>query len=265
MLAGLRKHARVWWRMAAMSFMLQLGSKLSSAGFLAGKLVRLFFFLAFIVAIFGHTSALAGYSLVQTALFFLTYNLVDITAQLFFRGIYSARRIVTEGDLDYFLVQPANPLFRMASYLVDFLDLTSLAPVVAMIVIAALKLPVRPRVAQVAAYAALVLNGILLAASFHIAVAAMAVWTQELDNAIWIYRDVMTLGRFPVDIYASPIRWALMVVVPVGVMTTFPTRALLGILTPAWAAYAFALSAVAMTASLAFWNHALARYTSVSS
>jgi ABC-2 type transport system permease protein len=251
--------------MAAMSLSLQLSTKISSAGFLAGKFVRLAFFLVFIVAIFRHTNALAGYSLEQTALFFLTYNLVDITAQMFFRGIYSARRIVSEGDLDYFLIQPTNPLFRMASYLVDFLDLVSLLPVAAMIAVAALRLQPRPGAVQVLSYLALVGNGVLLAFAFHAVVAGLAVRTQELENAIWIYRDVMTLGRFPVDIYAAPIRWALTFVIPVGVMTSVPTRALLGLLSPAWAAFSFGLAAAAAAGALAFWNDSLARYTSVSS
>lgn len=261
----MRRYARIWWKVAQMSAMLQLTTKLSSAGFLAGKLVRLFFFMVFIVAIFRHTEALAGYTLVQTVLFFLTYNLVDITAQMFFRGIYSARRIVREGDLDYFLIQPVNPLFRMASYMVDVLDLCSLMPVVAMILIAAAKLPQWPTPLEVTAYLLLVANGILIAFAFHVAVAALAVRTQELDNTIWIYRDFMTLGRFPVDIYAAPVRWVLILVVPVGVMVSFPTQALLGILSLSWVLFSFLLAASALTLSLTFWRRALARYTSVSS
>src|SRR5690348_11491009 len=85
------KYFRVWCRLAVMSFAVQASSPLSSFGYLLGKFVRLAFFLLFLVAIFKHTNALAGYTLEQAALFFLTFNIVDILAQLFFRGIYGIR------------------------------------------------------------------------------------------------------------------------------------------------------------------------------
>ena len=261
---SLRKALRVWWRLAQMSLMNQLSTKMASLGFLAGKLLRLVFFLVFIVAIFSHTKSLAGYTLAQTVLFFLTFNLVDIAAQFLFRGIYSVRGIVVSGDFDYYLTQPLDPLFRIAIHMTDFLDLLTLVPVLALLAVTASRLGPLPWTACVL-YAALVANGILLALALHIAVAGVSVWTQELENMIWIYRDLMTFGRFPVDIYAAPVRWALTFAVPIAVIVSFPAQALLGTLTAGWAAYAFVLAASALAASLRFWSWAVGQYTSISS
>ena len=114
-------------------------------------------------------------------------------------------------------------------------------------------------------YAALTLNAVALVFAFHVAVAALAVRTQELENAVWIYRDVMFMGRFPVDVYAVPVRLALTFGIPVAVMTSFPAEAYLGRLSPAWTAYAFALAAAATAAALAFWRSSVALYASSSS
>jgi ABC-2 type transport system permease protein len=116
-----------------------------------------------------------------------------------------------------------------------------------------------------AAYLALTANGVALIFAVHVGVAALAVRTQELESAIWIYRDIMFMGKFPVDVYSKPVRWALTFGVPVAVMTTFPAKALLGILSPAWTIYSFALTAVALTAAAAFWKSSVALYTSSSS
>ena len=89
--------------------------------------------------------------------------------------------------------------------------------------------------------------------------------TQELESAIWIYRDIMFMGKFPVDIYSPAIRWALTLGIPVAVMTTFPAKALLGLLSPSWIAYSLALTAVGLPLSWMFWNGSVARYTSSSS
>ena len=261
----MRKLLRVWWRMAAMSLGMQLSYGVGSLGFLLGKLIRLLFFFAYIVAVFRHTDTVAGYDLAQTVLFFLTYNLVDIIAQIFFRGIYGARRAINEGDLDYYLLQPYPPLIRMAASMVDFLDVATLVPVLALLGSTWSRLPAGIGPLEIAAYALLVANGIAIALAIHIVVAALAVRTQELENAIWIYRDLMWLGRFPMDVYSGPLRLALTVLIPIGVMTSFPAKALLGLLSPAMAAYAFALAAVSLAFSLWFWRDALSRYTSVSS
>jgi ABC-2 type transport system permease protein len=93
----------------------------------------------------------------------------------------------------------------------------------------------------------------------------LAVRTQELENAIWVYRDMMFLGKFPMDIYAVPLQWALITVVPIGMMISYPAQALLGVLTPVKAAYALVFAAALLTLSLRAWSGALRQYTSVSS
>ena len=260
----LRLHARIWLRPASMAMQAQLTYRLGSFGFLLGKMIRLLFFFAFVMAVFNHVSTVAGYSLVETALFFLTFNVVDMIAQIFFRGVYGARRTVTEGDFDFYLVQPCSPLFRMVCSSVDFLDIITLIPVLVMVGMVFARLPAMEWT-RYAAYALLTLNGVALVFAVHVIVAGLAVRTQEMENAIWIYRDVMFMGKFPVDVYAKPVRWALTFAVPIAVMTTFPAKALLGILSPAWAAYAFALTGAAVAFALWFWRDCVRRYTSSSS
>ena len=261
----LAKYWRIWVRMASMSLQAQLAYPLGSVGFLVGKLIRLIFFFAFVLAVFQHTKTLAGFSLVEMALFFLTFNVVDMTAQIFFRGIYGARRVVAEGDFDFYLIQPCSPLFRMAFTTVDFLDIVTILPVLAMIGVVFARLPGAPGLGRYALYALMLLNGIGIALSIHVFVAGLAVRTQELENTIWIYRDVMFMGKFPVDIYGPAARWTLTLIVPVAVMATFPAKALLGTLSTTWTAYAFALDAALLAAAAWYWLDSVRQYTSSSS
>lgn len=246
-----------------MSFLVQAESFISSFGYLIGKFVRIGFFLFFIVSIFKHTDAIAGYTMNEIALFFITFNVVDIIAQLFFRGIYGVRSLIREGDFDYFLIQPTNVLFRVAFHSVDFLDVLTAIPVLAATgyLIHTLNVPIF----QIVLYIALALNGLFIAFAIHVVVAAMAVLTQELENTIWIYRDLMTLGRFPSDIYATPMKNILIFIVPIAVMISFPAKALLGKLSGYWIGEAFLMSATSVALSLLFWRFATRRYTSVSS
>jgi ABC-type uncharacterized transport system permease subunit len=200
------KYGRIWLRTASMAMQAQLTYRLGSFGFLLGKMMRLLFFFAFVVAVFSHVESVAGYSLVETALFFLTFNLVDMAAQILFRGVYGARRTVAEGDFDFYLIQPCSPLFRMVCSTVDFLDLLTIVPVLVMTGMVFARLPPLPWTSY-ALYGLLLVNAVVLIFAVHVGVAALAVRTQELESAIWIYRDVMFMGKFPVDVYAPAVRW----------------------------------------------------------
>ncbi len=259
------KYLRIWSRLAIMSFMVQAESFLSSFGYLLGKLVRIGFFLFFLFSIFKHTDALAGYTLPEVALFFLTFNIVDILAQLFFRGIYGVRSLIREGDFDYFLIQPTNVLFRVAFQTVDFLDVVAILPVFYITFYVLRRIPGSFSGWRLLEYGLLILNGMIIAFAIHIAVASLAVLTQELENTIWIYRDLMTLGRFPSDIYDAPMRGILTFIVPVAVMVSFPAKAFLGKLDGVWMAHALLMAMTSLALSLYFWRFATRRYTSVSS
>jgi len=143
--------------------------------------------------------------------------------------------------------------------------LATMLPVLALLATTWQRLPAGIGLVRVVLYAGLVLNGVAIALAMHIFVTAITVRTQELENTIRLYRDMLFLGKFPIDIYAAPLRWALTIVVPIGVITSFPVKALLGLLSPAWMLYALVLAAASLGASLWFWRGALAAYTSVSS
>jgi len=259
------RYIRIWWQIAVMSVATQMANPFSSFGYLLGKLFRLGFFIIFLMAIFRHTDALAGYTLAQTALFFLTFNMVDILAQLFFRGIYGIRSIVRDGDFDYFLIQPTPLLWRVCFSTVDFLDVLTIVPVAGATFYTLTQIPGATEPIALGLYALLVANGLLIAFAMHVMVAALAVWTQEMDNTIWIYRDLMTLGRFPSEIYASPMQFLMIFVIPIAVMVSFPAKAAIGLLDIRWVGVAALMAAVSVVSSVLFWRFACRRYTSVSS
>src|SRR5581483_7288926 len=161
-------------------------------------------------------------------LFFMTFNFIDVGGQFLFRGLYGVKSLIDEGDFDKILTQPANPLFRISVMGMDLLDLLTLFPIVGVSVWAVMRLPYPVHASDVALFLLLLANGMIIAFSFHVLIGALSVKTQELEGAIWVYRDVMTLGRFPINVYSEFIRSLFVTMVPIGVMITFPTRALLG-------------------------------------
>src|SRR4030042_2761461 len=112
----------IWILMSRNSFMSYLSNKLVISIFLIGKILRFIFFFAFIYFLISKTKNLAGYNLNQTIFFFLTFNLVDITTQFFFREAYKFRQLLVTGDFDLMLIKPVNVLFRVLMGGADLLD-----------------------------------------------------------------------------------------------------------------------------------------------
>lgn len=258
------RYIHLWGKLTMNSFLISLTSRFGAALFLVGKLLRFVFFLVFLVAIFSKASVLANYTMMQAVFFFLTFNLIDTTTQLFFREVYRFRQLVVSGDFDLVLVKPMNPLFRALAGGADPLDLVMLIPYGGALVYVATRLD-HVTMLNISIYLLLIFNGLLIATGFHILVLALAIVTTEIDHAIMIYRDLTSMGRVPIDIYREPLRSVITFIIPVGIMMTFPVKALLGVLTPGFIVLSLILGSLFFVLCLHVWRYALTRYASASS
>jgi ABC-2 type transport system permease protein len=114
-------------------------------------------------------------------------------------------------------------------------------------------------------YLILIVNAFIIALAFHILTIASGILTTEVDNAIMLYRDTTQMGRIPIDIYKEPVSWIITFVIPVGIMMTFPAKALMGLLSLQALVAAIIISSLFLLGSLKLWKYALKNYTSPSS
>jgi ABC-2 type transport system permease protein len=180
------------------------------------------------------------------------------------REVYRFRTYVVSGEFDYFLSKPLSPLFRTLLGGSDILDLPMLFLSIVFVVTAAVQMEVVSFVG-VLLYLVLMANAFLIALAFHIMVVALGVLTTEIDNALWMYRDLAAMGRLPIDIYQEPLRWTLTFAIPVGIMITFPSKALMGLLSTQSVAIALLIGIVFLYGSYKFWQYAIKHYSSASS
>lgn len=256
-------YLKIWWLMSRNSFQEVLAVRKVFLLFVLAKTVRFFFFFGFLFFLLKGTRTLAGYGQNQVIFFFLTFNVVDIFAQFLFREVYRFRPLIVSGDFDLVLAKPLNPLFRVLMGGADIIDLTTIIPLlIAVFYVGQL---LNPSLYQAALYFVLILLGILIAMAFHISVLALGIITLEIDHTILIYRDLTNLGRLPIDIYKQPLQAFLTYFIPVGIMITFPAKAMMGLLTPTGALTSLIFAVVLIYLSLKFWNFALTKYTSASS
>lgn len=260
----MKRYLHVYWLYSMNSIKVAFQNRFGVVLFTLGKIVRFGMFGVFVFFLLQRTELLAGYTLEQTLLFFLTFNIVDSIAQLLFREVYRFRQLIVTGDYDTVIVKPIHPFIRVLLGGFDILDTIPLMIyfVVLFYIINQVAI-VSPL--NIISYGVLVVNSIIIAAGFHIAVLALGILTTEVDHTIMIYRDLIRMGTFPIEIYSQPVRAFLTFVVPLGVMISFPVQSLLGLLEPFMLAISLGIGIISITLALFFWNYAMKVYQSASS
>lgn len=260
----MEKYLKVWWLFMSDSVQSQLSVRWGLVLFLFAKILRFSTFTFFLVVLLNSSKILAGYNLNQTILFFLSFNLLDILSQLLFREVYRFRGVILLGNFDFYLLKPLNPLFRSLLTGPDLLDFITLIPLILAIVYFINRMNLFT-IFNLSIYLLMLCIGFLISLSFHIIVLCLGILTTEIDNAIMLYRDIVAMGRMPIDIYIEPIRSFITFIIPVGIMMTFPAKALMGLLSPILIIYALLFSLLLFFLSLKLWGFALKSYSSASS
>ncbi len=258
-----RFYLKIWKLMAKNSILSLLNKKESVIIFLIGKFVRYIFYFGFLYFLVTKTNGISGYTAIQTLFFTATYTLVDTIGQFLFRSVYTFRQLIVTGDFDLVLLKPINPLFRSIAGGPDPMDLVTIPPIIAVVVY--IDLLLNPSMLHTTFYILLIINAIIISMSIHVFVVSLGIITLSVDHLIMIFRDFSTMGRLPIDIYKSPLKEFLTFIVPVGLMFSVPSKALMGIISPLGVILSIIFGITLFVLSLKFWQFAIKKYTSASS
>lgn len=256
----MKHNFQIFWLFARNSMRTMTQGRVGIAIFTLGKVIRFAFLFFLLYFIFSKTRILKGYTLQQAALFYMVFNLVDTISQILFREVYRFRSLVASGSLDTILLKPYHPFLRILLGGVDVLDIILLIPYILItLFIASGSSPIG---INILSFFLLFINALWIATSFHIIVLAFGILTTEVDHTILIYRDITSLGRFPMSLYQEPIRSIFTFIIPVGIMTSFPAQMLIGTLSWDRFILSFVISSMLFVGAMWLWKFALKRYQS---
>lgn len=262
----MKRYLRLFYLFIQNGFSTDVASPLDFWTFFVGKIIRMSFFFTFLFSIFRAVPNLAGYDFPTVVLIFATYNIVDVTTQLlFFRGFFLLQEMVRNGRFDMILTQPIAPLFAVAFRKVDYMDLLTLVPIGGLFFWSIHELAIPIAFTHVVLYLFFIMNSIVLTFSFALFLASLTFFTYHLEYTWWLYRFTLQAGRYPIEIFREPMRFILTWIFPLGLVMTFPVRALLGILSVPVMITSFVMGVVFFYCALLFWRHSIRRYTSASS
>lgn len=254
------------WKMTAFNALQEAFiNRWTNVIFLTGKSVRFGMALVFLLLIRNNVSQFSGYTTDQMIVFFLTYQFVDLLAQIFYRGAYLFGNLVRNGDFDFLLAKPISPLFRALTGKPDINDVVFMVPSILVSFAIASQLNLQVTMVSVFWYGILLVNSFLIVTSLHVLVMVVGILTTEVDGVIWLYRDLIRLGQFPVSVYLQPLQFALFFIVPIGLMITVPAEVLLNVQPTQSILTTLVLGVGSFFLSLRVWSWSLRQYSSASS
>jgi ABC-2 type transport system permease protein len=262
---NLLRYLRIWRKAAVLNFTILVASRIDFWTFIPSKLVRMGAFFVFALSIFKPGTMIAGYTAGEALLFFAVMNLIDVLLQIFYRGLTDHPRIVKNGDFDFVLAKPLNPLLWSTFRIVDLLDVITIPVAVGLLWYAIQQTHQSFTIQQWILAAALLIASFIIGICLNIIIASLSFWTQETEQIWRTYRDIAYTARFPPEIFPSALRLIFTYLIPILVVVSFPTKALLHRLTLFELSWTAALLIFIPLLTNYIWNKGLAHYTSASS
>lgn len=216
--------------------------------------------------IFAHVQTIAGWRMEQMLVLAATVMIVNgIVESIFGVNMNEFTKLINRGELDFVLNKPVSTRFYVSTRWFDWEPLVQIVTGCAVLwyAVGMLAQPIAWHGALL--YVGLILCGSLMAYSLWFMVVSVTFWAGRLNNVANLYYNFIEIARVPTDVFRGSLRISLTFVLPVAFIAMVPSQALMGLLSPAYALTACAMTAALLIISHLFWRLALTKYSSASS
>ena len=218
-----------------------------------------------LLLVYSHRETVAGWDLPHALLvmaFF--FALFAVQAAVFEPNLGEAVAAIRSGSLDLILLKPADAQLLVSLRKVDAASMWALVSA-CLLGAVALTMSGPPSAIDAALAALLFAAGVAAMYALWLLATCVSFWFVRVDNLRFLLWSATDAGRWPIDVFRGPVKWALTAIVPVALVTSYPAVALQG----AWSATtiitALGVSASFLLVSRYAWTRSLAAYTSASS
>jgi len=265
MMATLKKYFSLYLALFRTSFIADLEYRVN---FLTRIATDIFWYIAQILTfevLFRHTPKIGDWNLEQMRVFLGVMFVVDgLYMIILSENLDQFSEKVRKGDLDLLLAKPVNSQFMLSLQKASTAMIGNLMLGTAWFIYALVSLP-QFEWLRLLWLLVLIPCGLVALYAMRFVMASTAVIFARSENLQFIWYQIYRLGMRPDSIYVPWFKWMILTVIPVGVIASVPSRALLE--PPQWGLFAWAvvLAGILIYLSNKFWKFALKFYSSASS
>ncbi|GAB3948713.1 ABC transporter permease [Kribbella albertanoniae] len=222
--------------------------------------------IAAVLIVFTRTDTVGGWSKAEFLVLIGTYELITGLRSAFIDPNLSwfPDNGIRNGKLDSYLLQPAPSLFLASLSLSSPLALIGCALGASVLGWGISAAAEKPSLYGVLSWLLLMGAGLVVTWALSVLLACLAFWAPKLQLDVF-YHSAWQLGRYPTDVFARPIRFALTYVFPLALIAAVPSAALLNgaglAQLTGWLLIALVAAGLAQLA----WRAGLRRYTGATS
>ena len=269
-MAGLKRYVRLMVALARYSLAREMAFRGNFIARISVEVIWLGILLLFYRVVFQKTTRVANWSEFEY-LFFVGcfYALGGVMETLFLDNCNSFADLIRNGDLDFYLIRPIDEQFLITCRNVDWATVPNIFLGGALMVLSLVMLQWQFDLGRLLAFLLMFVCGVALSYSFMVLLMSTSVWlvrNQSLYELWWLFTSLM---RYPREIWngpwAYPLGFLFTFIVPVMVVVSVPSSAMVKVFEPWLMAFTAAATVVLLWASRRFFRFSLRRYRSASS
>ncbi len=265
MIKTLKKYFSLYGAMFKASFIADLEYR---ANFFSRILTDIFWYIAQVMTfevLYQHTDKIGDWDVYQMRVFLGLLFVIDAFYMIIIHeNLESLSEKVRKGDLDLLLAKPINSQFMITLQKANTAIFGNLIIGTAWLIYALNGLP-EFNFYRLLWLIILIPCSLVVIYSMRFMFSATAVIFTRSENLQFLWWQVYRLGMRPDSMYNPAIKWALLTVVPVGVIISLPARALLNPPEIFYILWPVILVPIMIYSTHRFWNFALKYYSSASS
>ena len=261
------RYLRLFWQYFVQYCKVRLEYKADLIVSIITTLVATGFGLALVFILFQRAPEIAGWSFHQI-LFLYGFGLIPmalfntVSVNLYYFGeVY-----IVEGKFDRVLLRPVHSLFQVMSEQFRLESLSDAVVGAGLAFYAASKLEIAIGAYELLLAAWAVLCGFTVYIAVFLLLTCVSFWVEDRVGVIPPVYNMLSFGRYPLDIYNPLIKFLLSWIIPFGFAAFYPASRLLG--RPEYQSFFLLLPVVAgvfLAAAILVWNRGVGAYQSTGS
>lgn len=257
------RYIRIYKTLLKLNFSYLIAYKSNMGNSILANSVWGFFSLLLIVILTSKTPSVFGWTRNELFLLFGVYNIFTSVFQFFFtRGFDRFSETINRGRLDYLLLKPVDSQFLISFSYANFPVLLRIFLGGGFIVYVLIQMHYFPTLIQCFVTLVLMLSSIIVLYSIWYIVSTCLVWWSSLSNLVGLMYEINGATRYPQEMYRSVSPILFYTVLPLTLVATIPTQALIGKATISNMFLLIFFAVFLFFVSRVFWKYALKFYTS---
>ena len=263
----MKRYLRLFGQYLAQYCKVRLAYKADFFISVASTLVATVFGLALVFLLFRRAPQIAGWTF-DEILFLYGFGLIPlalfntVSVNLYYFGQF----YIVEGKFDRVLLRPVHSLFQVMSEQFRLESLSDALVGFALVIYAGSRIGIDFGAMQWLIGAGAVACGVMIYLGVFLILTCVSFWAEDRVGVIPPVYNMLTFGRYPLDIYNPLIRFLLSWIIPFGFAAFYPSAKLLGHSEHDQIFLALPLVAAAsVTIAILLWNRGVRNYSSTGS